>query len=87
MHPRRITKLFQTMTHSVCQQLLHIMKAAKIDRPLLFATKLAIFNSPLNKMFKKRWNMVHNDKILYSLLPNHPFTAYNNHKTLKAIFS
>ena len=75
------------MTHNDPKELLKLKKGRNIGRFLPFSTKYKVYKPSLNKILRNKWQNLHNDGHLFSIFPNPPFSAFRNHKTLKAILS
>ena len=71
------------MTHNTRGRLLRKVKRKKIERPLPFHTKYNTYRPSPNRVIRNRWNALYNDKHLFPIFPNNPFTVYKNTKRSK----
>ena len=86
-YAKSITIILKKMNHTSRQLLLNTKKIRYIERPLPFVTKFNRYRPSPQRILKNRWNAIYDDKHLFPLFPNSPFTVYKNHKALKAILS
>ena len=86
-YPPHIIRKLKTMAHIPREEILNNTTKRNISRPLPFSTKFRKFKPSLNSILRKRWSSIYNDKYLYPLYPNTPFTVHTSHKTLRAILS
>ena len=87
-YPDGILKQIRKFSHNQRLQVLYRTKKKRhMERPLPFVTQFVECSPSLNRIFHKRWDILFSDPKFYSLLPNSPFTAFKNKKTLKSILS
>ena len=87
-YPDNILKQIKKFSHNQRLQILYRTKKKRnMERPLPFVTQFVECSPSLNGIFHKRWDILFSDPKFYSLLPNSPFTAFKNKKTLKSILS
>ena len=58
-----------------------------MDRPLLFITNFNRYKPSIQRIIRNRWSAIYDDKYLFPLFLNSPFTVYRNHKALRTILS
>lgn len=86
-YAKNIIKILKKMDYTTRQSLLTTKKIRNLERSLPFTTKFNRYNHSLQRILRNRWSAIYNDKHLFPLFPNSPFTVYKNHKTLKTILS
>ena len=87
-YPKSILRILKQMTHKSRMQILYGNKKRwGMERPLPFVTEYAKYSSHLNKIFRNRWRNIYDVPMFHTLLPNTPFTAFKNSKTIKRLLS
>ena len=87
-YPRDIIRIIGATKHYKRAAAIHRTKKRMYgDRLLPFRTTYHKYDHTLDRIFRRRWETMYNDKYLFTLFPNPPKTMYKNNKSLKAILS
>ena len=84
---RYIIKRLKKMKHTSRHSLLYRKRSRNMDRPLPIITNFNRYKPSIQRIIRNRWSAIYDDKYLFPLFPNSPFTVYKNHKSLRAILS